>query len=83
MHGIFEATCDGALNINPNAWQADKTSRTQFPAQVLLIFFICLWRPSGCLHCFMHSTISMRKLSQDRTFTAFFDVNHGSLGFRA
>ncbi|CAK9223580.1 unnamed protein product [Sphagnum jensenii] len=34
MHGIFEATCDGALNINPNAWQADKTSRTPFPAQV-------------------------------------------------
>ncbi|CAM6024266.1 unnamed protein product [Sphagnum balticum] len=34
MHGIFEATGDGALNINPNAWQADKTSRTQFPAQV-------------------------------------------------
>jgi hypothetical protein len=34
MHGIFEATGDGALNINPNAWQTDKTSRTQFPAQV-------------------------------------------------
>jgi hypothetical protein len=82
MHGIFEATGDGALNINPNAWQADKTSRTQFPAQVLLIFFICLWRPSGCLHCLMHPTISMRKSSQGRTFTTFFDVNHGSLGFR-
>ncbi len=46
LHGIFEAASDGALNINPNAWQSDKTARTQFPAQVidlLHMHFLLMW----------------------------------------
>jgi hypothetical protein len=34
MHGIFEAACEGALNISPYAWSGVEGQRTQFPAQV-------------------------------------------------
>ncbi|CAI9103003.1 OLC1v1001412C2 [Oldenlandia corymbosa var. corymbosa] len=34
LHGIFEATSPGQLNINPYAWTEGRTQLTKFPAQV-------------------------------------------------
>ncbi|KAA0054992.1 ring canal kelch-like protein isoform X1 [Cucumis melo var. makuwa] len=34
LHGIFEATCNGTLNISPYAWTADGMDYTPFSAQV-------------------------------------------------
>ncbi|RXH81930.1 hypothetical protein DVH24_036271 [Malus domestica] len=34
LHGIFEATGLGQMNINPYGWSTDGSGRTQYPAQV-------------------------------------------------
>lgn len=34
LHGIFEATSPGQMNINPNGWIDDCTEHTPYPAQV-------------------------------------------------
>ncbi|XP_068340051.1 uncharacterized protein [Pyrus communis] len=34
LHGIFEATGLGQMNINPYGWSTDGSERTQYPAQV-------------------------------------------------
>ncbi|KAF9597513.1 hypothetical protein IFM89_019040, partial [Coptis chinensis] len=34
LHGIYEATSHGRLNINPHAWTNNGSNQTQFPAQV-------------------------------------------------
>ncbi|KAL0011391.1 hypothetical protein SO802_006499 [Lithocarpus litseifolius] len=34
LHGIFEATSNGQMNINPYGWTADGSERTSYPAQV-------------------------------------------------
>ncbi|PIA37460.1 hypothetical protein AQUCO_03000202v1 [Aquilegia coerulea] len=34
LHGIYEATSHGQMNINPNAWTENGSDRTLFPAQV-------------------------------------------------
>ncbi|KAF9595354.1 hypothetical protein IFM89_000272, partial [Coptis chinensis] len=36
LHGIYDATSHGRLNINPHAWTNNGSTRTQFPAQVLV-----------------------------------------------
>lgn len=35
LHGIYEAVGDGALNIDPSAWNEGR-GKTQFPAQVII-----------------------------------------------
>jgi hypothetical protein len=35
LYGIFEATSEGQMNINPYGWTTNGSGRTQFPAQVL------------------------------------------------
>ena len=35
IHGIFEAVSKGQMYIDPYAWTADCSERTQYPAQVL------------------------------------------------
>jgi hypothetical protein len=39
MHGIFEATCAGTLNINPSGWTGGSTARTAYPAQVRVAWY--------------------------------------------
>ncbi|CAI9103001.1 OLC1v1001410C1 [Oldenlandia corymbosa var. corymbosa] len=34
LHGVFEATSTGQLNINPYAWTGGRTQLTSYPAQV-------------------------------------------------
>ncbi|XP_047334372.1 kelch-like protein 3 [Impatiens glandulifera] len=34
LHGIFEAASFGLMNINPYAWTANGSTKTQYPAQV-------------------------------------------------
>ncbi|KAF5189188.1 Development/cell death domain, Galactose oxidase, beta-propeller, partial [Thalictrum thalictroides] len=34
LHGIYEAASCGQMNINPNAWTENGSSKTQYPAQV-------------------------------------------------
>jgi hypothetical protein len=34
LHGIFEATSEGELHIDPSAWSRDGKSETGYPAQV-------------------------------------------------
>ncbi|KAG5620320.1 hypothetical protein H5410_005538 [Solanum commersonii] len=34
LHGIYEATSSGKININPSGWTLDDSGRTKYPIQV-------------------------------------------------
>ncbi|XP_061354748.1 uncharacterized protein LOC133299310 [Gastrolobium bilobum] len=51
LYGVFKATCDGAMNIVPNAYAS---SRKQFPAQVK---FVRIWRCKPLEECLFRDAI--------------------------
>jgi len=39
LHGIFEATTSGQLNINPHGWTGGTVAKTRYPAQVRVAWY--------------------------------------------
>lgn len=70
MHGTFEAASHGKMNINPYAWTADGSVKTQYPAQVR----VCIRQ-----HCEPLAESTFKKAISANYYTNthfWFELNH-------
>lgn len=70
MHGTFEAASHGKMNINPYAWTADGSVKTQYPAQVR----VCIRQ-----HCEPLAEATFKKAINANYYTNthfWFELNH-------